>query len=176
MTAAGSGGCSGGCRRRPGWRWLWLDPWHACRWRWKGKSSCTDAHLWLTWWVSESQKRGFVCLSVGSLFLLPWKMHLGDNQGQWNICSMCVYVSSYYSEHITNVIRGLQCLNRKSAGACLWKCLRNQEKTPDTCEQQISRSVPLLMDNTQTDNIYPADFDQYWLMFWYLFTYWSRPQ
>lgn len=64
MTVGGSGGCSGGCRRRPGWRWLWLDLWPACRWRWRGRSSCTGAHLWLTWLVSEreTQLREFVAV------------------------------------------------------------------------------------------------------------------
>lgn len=53
MTVAGSGGCRGGCRRKLVWRWLWRGLWRACRWRWRGRSRCTDARLLLIWLVSH---------------------------------------------------------------------------------------------------------------------------
>ncbi len=81
MTAAGSGGCSGGCRRRPGWRWLWPDPWPACRWRWRGKSNCTDVRLWLTWLVSEREReihiRGFV-VACGALYVFLHEQYMSE--------------------------------------------------------------------------------------------------
>lgn len=71
MTAAGSGGCSAGCRRRHGWRWHWPDPWPACRWRWSGRSSSTDAHLWPTWLVWEGK-----WLSGRYHLLFPLKIYI----------------------------------------------------------------------------------------------------
>lgn len=59
MTVAGSGGCRGGCRRKPVWRWLWLGLWRACRWRWRGRSRCTDARLLLIWLVSHKKLKNF---------------------------------------------------------------------------------------------------------------------
>lgn len=59
MTVAGSGGCRGGCRRKPVWRWLWLGLWPACRWRWRGRSRCTDARLLLIWLVSHKKLKNF---------------------------------------------------------------------------------------------------------------------
>lgn len=90
MTAGGSGGCSGGCRRRPEWRWLWLDPWPACRWKWRGKSNCTDVHLWPTWLVIETKRTWNRDLNTN--IFLYWLVFESvfffrerDNPGQWNL-------------------------------------------------------------------------------------------
>lgn len=108
MTAAGSGGCSGGSRRRPGWLLLWQDPWHVCRWRWRGKSNCTDAHLWLIWLVSK--RKISVCVPVSSNICRPFspqrlaRVHF-------------VFFSSWHSESV-NILFVCACASTCSCPIC----------------------------------------------------------
>lgn len=81
MTVAGSGGCRGGCRRKPVWRWLWLGLWHVCRWRWRGRSRCTDAHLLLIWLVSHKNLKN-LCLHMKLFPHLQFKKQKTNSRSQ----------------------------------------------------------------------------------------------
>jgi len=131
MTAGGSGGCSGGCRRRPGWRWLWLDPWPVCRWRWRGRSNCTDVHLWLTWWDTERKRNRDMNTEQGCVFFVfsmkNWMTQGKDKSllyvkgGQSE--NIYLTITCCYSKHNYNCIRDLSLLNRRSVRCYNWMCL-----------------------------------------------------